>query len=497
VETESYSPSNGQLNRFDSESERENMQSPLATSISFYLDKPERYLTLAAAMGSFLTALDSSAVNSVLPLIRADFDTSIPMVQWVLLAELLVTTGLLLAFGRLGDQLGHKRIYSAGFVVFFSGCAFCAGAPTVAALIAFRIIQGIGAAMLMVSSPALLVKHSPAKRRGRVLGLRASLIYLGLAAGPAVGGWLAGRYGWRAVFWMQLPVILAGLILTHRVIVDDPSSAHPPTQDFAGAFTWIGFLAALLFGLNRGTAWGWTSPAVLLPLLVSAMFLIAFQRIERGRREPMIDLSLFDNSSFSLPVATLVLSFVSGYLLTVLLPFCLIQGRHMRPAAAGLILAAYGLIRVAAAPLSGRWSDNFGPRWPATFGAGTLAAGTLFLSRLGQDSSVVAWTAGALIAGAGLGIFVPPNNSMLLGAVPRSRHGVASGVLATSRNVGMGLGVALAGITLPRVLEGAGKAESAAAIIRASHGGFILAAAIAFLAGLICALARQRTVSAG
>jgi len=160
----------------------------LAAPTALRWGKPESYLALTAAWGSFLTSLDASAVNAVLPVIRSALRTNVPMVQWVLLGELLLTSGLLVALGRLGDELGHKRIYIAGFHIFLLGCALCAACPSVVPLIIYRTIQGIGAAMLLASSPALLVKHLPAARRGWALGLRASLIYLGLVLGPALGG---------------------------------------------------------------------------------------------------------------------------------------------------------------------------------------------------------------------------------------------------------------------------------------------------------------------
>jgi EmrB/QacA subfamily drug resistance transporter len=442
-----------------------------AASSAHRADKPRPYLALAAALGSFLTSLDASAANAVLPLIRASFHTTIPMIEWVLLGELLVTSGLLLAFGRLGDQVGHKRIYLAGFSVFLFGCALCATAPGVTALIVFRIIQGIGSAMLLACSPALLVKHLPAERRGRALGLRASLIYLGLVAGPAMGGWLAGHFGWRAAFSMQLPIGMIGLLVARHVICDDPPLTRAERLDNPGAATWACGLAALLFALNRGNPWGWTSPAVLLALLLCAILLIAFLRAEHHNPNAVVDLTLFERSSFSLPVAALALSFVSGYLLTFLLPFYLMQGRNMHSAGAGLTLSAYGLIRVVAAPLSGRVSDWIGARLPATFGAALFALGSILLSRLTPHSSLGVVIVCVLISGAGIGIFVPPNNSMVMGAVPRSRHGIAAGILATSRTVGMGIGIALAGV------NGAGS-------------GLALAGAIALLACGLGALAR-------
>jgi EmrB/QacA subfamily drug resistance transporter len=445
--------------------------------------KPESYVALAAALGSFLTSLDASAVNAVLPLIREAFHTSIAMMQWVLLAELLVTSGLLLAFGRLGDLRGHKPIYRSGFWIFLFGSALCAAAPGMLSLIAFRIIQGVGSAMLLASSPALLVKHLPAERRGQALGLRASLIYLGLATGPAMGGWLAGQYGWRAVFCMQLPFGMVGLALTRRIIPRDSLVTGSQHFDLSGAALWTCGLAAVLFGLNRGNAWGWTSLFVLLPLLFSAPLLIVFLMAERRTPNAMVDLTLLDRGSFSLPVATLVLSFVSGYLLTALLPFYLMQGRRLGPATAGLLLGGYGLIRVAAAPLSGRLSDWIGPRLPATFGAALLALGAMILSQLNPQSSLNGVMAGVLMAGAGIGMFVPPNNSMLMGAVPPSRQGIAAGILATARTVGMGIGIALAGVILSRALENDQ---------HPGRTGFAVASAIALSTALLSAVAPDR-----
>ena len=244
-----------------------------ATSRPLLTRSSERRVVLAATLGSFLTSLDASAVNAVLPLVREAFQCTIPTVQWVLLGEMLFVSGLLLVFGRCGDQLGHKRIYLAGFIVFLVGCSLCAAAPCIGALITFRILQGTGTAMILASSPALLVSHLPAERHGQALGLRASLIYLGLAAGPAVGGFLAGHFGWRAVFWLQLPVGLLGFMLARRFIRDGLQVKRPPRVHFLGAVTWTGGLATLLFALNLGNSWGWTYAGVLVLLLISSALL--------------------------------------------------------------------------------------------------------------------------------------------------------------------------------------------------------------------------------
>jgi len=186
---------------------------------------------------------------------------------------------------------------------------------------------------------------------------------------------------------------------------------------------------------------------------VSAEVLTAFIQAGRRRSDPIVDLSLFRRGSFCLPAVTLTLSFICGYLLNFLLPFYLIQSRRMHPAAAGLLLATNGTIRVITAPLSGYLSDRVGSKAPATFGIGVLAVGSFLLSRLGDESPIGMVAAGIMTAGCGVGIFVPPNNSMLMSAVPRARHGIASGVLATSRAVGMAIGVALAGAVRPNENE--------------------------------------------
>jgi predicted MFS family arabinose efflux permease len=237
---------------------------------------------------------------------------------------------------------------------------------------------------------------------------------------------------------------------------------------------WAGALAALLFALNRGNPWGWTSPAVLVTLLISAILLTGFLWVEPPKQSAMVQLLLIRRSAFSLTLAALTLSYMSGYLLIFLLPFYLAQGRHMPTASIGLLLAAYGLIRAVVAPLAGRVSDRMGAPLPATCGAALFALGLFLLSRLTLEASLGWVIICVLIAGAGIGIFVPPNNSMLLGAASRSQQGVAAGILATSRTLGMGMGVALAGVNTV-------------------NSGFTLASVIALFTLTICVAGLRMT----
>lgn len=450
------------------------------------LSTPERRVLFTIGFGTIVTAVDASAVNAVLPLIRDGLGTSIQAAGWIVLAELLATSGLLLAFGRLGDQRGHKRIYLAGFAVFLLGAALCARAGGVASLVVFRVLQGIGTAMLLSNSPAILVKHFSAKQRGQALGLRASFTYSGLVIGPAVGGWLAARYGWRSVFLMQLPAGLLALAFAWRMIPEDLPAQRRQRFDLPGAGVWLCALGALLLALNRGPAWGWNSGVVAVSLVAAAGLLAAFVIVERGNRDALIDLTLFGNPAFSAAVASLVLNFLCGYMLTFLLPFYLIQARHIGAATAGLLIAANALVRAVTAPFSGTWHDRIGSRLPVTLGLGVFACGLLMLSQLDERSSLAGIAVAITIAGIGSGMFVSPNNSMLMGAAPPSLQGVAAAILATSRTFGMAMGVAVASAILSPALAGRGDSGHAARLIHGVDTGFAVAAAIALLGAILC-----------
>ena len=201
-------------------------------------DKPSSrrwWVLLAIGVGTFMSALDGSVVNTILPVMRTALHSDVAAVEWVVTVYLLVVSGVLLSFGRLGDLRGHKRTYVTGFGIFVVGSALCGIAPTAAALIAFRAFQALGAAMLFANSPAILTKNFPAAQRGQALGMQATMTYLGLSTGPALGGWLAGSLGWRSVFYINVPVGLVALALSLRFIPDDPGAEHAERFDMPGA----------------------------------------------------------------------------------------------------------------------------------------------------------------------------------------------------------------------------------------------------------------------
>ena len=443
---------------------------------------------LAIGVGTFMTALDTSVANTVLPVIGTSFREPITNVEWVVTIYLLVLSGLLLSFGRLGDMRGHKTIYLLGFGIFIAGSLFSGIAPNITLLISFRGLQALGAAMLAANSPAILTKSFPANQRGQALGLQATMTYLGLTVGPSLGGWLTSLFGWRVVFYINVPVGLAFFWLGSHFISGDTVNKQSEKFDFPGAIAFMLGLSTLLLGLNKGSAWGWTSSAVLLLLFCAAIFLTAFIYIEKHAENPMLDLNLFKKLPFSLTTASAVLNYVGIYSSIFLMPYYLIQGRGFTPAQAGLILTAQPLIMAVIAPISGTLSDRIGTRLPTVFGMVILSSGLFLLSRLGAQSEIKAIMIALAVVGLGTGIFISPNNSALMGSAPKSRQGIAAGILATARNLGMVLGVGIAGAifatTLARgssSLLAPGGFSQEDLIYRALQLSFLAASFIAFI----------------
>jgi EmrB/QacA subfamily drug resistance transporter len=439
------------------------------------------WVLIAIGTGTFMSALDASVVNTVLPLIRDAFKSNVANIEWVVTIYLLLVSGLLLTFGRLGDLRGHKSVYVWGFAIFVLSSALCGLASSALLLVSFRAIQAFGAAMLSSNSPAILTGNFPDSQRGQALGLSATMTYLGLTAGPSLGGWLAQQFSWRAVFYINVPVGVLALGLSLYFIPRDIPDDQSKKFDLAGAVTFMTGLTALLLSLNKGHDWGWNSPLVLGLLLVAALMLRLFLRIERSSDSPMLDLSLFRSRTFSVTTASAVLNYICVYTILFLMPFYLIQGRSLSPATSGLLLTVQPIVMAIIAPVSGTLSDRIGTRIPTVLGMGLLGLGMFLLSRLGSHSPYTLAALGLGITGLGTGTYISPNNSALMGAAPRHRQGIASGILASARSVGMVLGVGLAGAILTTKLAG----NPEAGLFSGTSLGFQITALIALLAGLI------------
>lgn len=439
-----------------------------------------RWLILVAiGVGTFMSALDGSVVNTLLPVMAMDLHATIAGIEWVSTVYLLVVSSLLLGFGRAGDIYGNKKLYVLGFVVFVIGSALCGLAPGASALIGLRGIQAIGAAMLFSNAPAILTKSFPPQQRGRALGALGTFTYLGLSVGPSFGGWLAGTFGWRSVFYINVPVGAVAATMAVIVIAHDPTEGKKEQFDFKGAILFMLGLILLLGALNEGHAMGWMDARIMGMFVASAVMFAAFVYVELHAQSPMLDLSLFRNLVFSSTTLSALLNYSSVFGVLFALPFLLIQGRGLTPQHAGLILTAQPIVMAVVAPMSGALSDRIGSRIPATVGMAISTGGILFLAATIQMSGLGLVAVALGVIGLGVGLFVSPNNSALMGAAPRHRQGIASGVLATARNVGMVLGIGISGAVFTTMMARNADAAELAAMIVSVRAVLFVAAGLA------------------
>lgn len=475
-------------------------------------DQPVNKWAVLAIVGNgvFMATLDSSIVNISLPTIATFFGVPLNgIVEWVIIAYLLVVAAVLLTIGRLADMIGRKPIWLSGLVIFTLGSALCSAAPSLGWLVGFRAFQGLGGALLMAISPAMLTTAFPPEERGRALGLNALIVALGVSTGPTLGGILTQDLTWRAIFYVNVPIGIVGVIATIRVLKERLKHGEG-RFDPAGAVLLAVGLAAITLGLSFGQEWGWTSSTLVTTLVVGVVALVVLVFVEQRVPDPILDLSLFRNRLFAAANFSLILSFLALNAVSFLLPFYLEELRGFSTLDAGLLLTPLPLTIACIAPFSGSFADRIGTRWLASVGLAIACGGLVLISALTAHTPLLLLIATLVTTGIGQGLFQSPNNSALMGAAPRGRQGIAAGFLATGRVVGQSISVALAGaifITLGGAVAGAqleafrgGAAESAAASVAniaalqhtfagAFHAAFLVCAGIAAL-GVFTSLVR-------
>ncbi len=454
----------------------------------------------SVSLGSLMATLDGSIVNIALPAIQTDFHIDLTTVEWVVVAYLLVVGSLLLPVGRLGEVLTFKRVYLVGFAVFTLASVCCGASPNEAALIGFRVVQAVGAAMIMAMGPAIVARTFPAAERGRALGLNGVSVSIGLSLGPALGGLLTQAATWRAIFLINAPIGVIAILWAARILPqEEPGKGQ--SFDAEGAILSGIALFALLLALSDGQEWGWSS----LPILgLFAAFLVlgtAFLLVERRSLQPMVDLALFRIRPFTAGLVSVVVAFAGLFTATFLLPFLLQQARGFSPVEAGLLLTPVPIAMALVAPFSGAASDRFGPRVLASAGMAIMVLGLLSLTQLSVNFTLPDLIWRLVLLGIGQGMFMSPNSSAVLGSVPRPRVGTASGTLAQMRVNGQALGIALSAaivatrlpVHITELAQAAHGAPTTAiqneALAGAIHDAFAAAALICCV-GIVASLVR-------
>ncbi len=424
----------------------------------------ERYkwFALSAVMlGTVMGPLDASVANVAIPAIGKAFGHGVDDVEWVLLAYMLVTASTLVLFGRVGDLIGQKRIYLGGFAIFGIGSLACAFAPTLGTLIAARVFQALGAAMLMSCTVAIITDVFPSAQRGRAIGMNGGAVAVGLSTGPIVGGFIITYFDWRWIFLINVPVSIAALLMAAFVLKREPGKRD--TFDFAGAMLLGAGLFGISLALSRAHLWGWGSPLTIGVLIVSLASIALFVRVEHKTQAPMLDLKLFTNRRFAFSVVAALLYFIANSSVVFVVPLAAQIALGKSALQAGLLLLPISLLSIVLAPTAGALSDRIPARYISTFGSTTFAIGALFLALLPHHPAPWLIACAVVVAGFGTSVFSQPNNSTIMGSAPPHQRGVAAGILSTARTTGQLLGVAIGGaIYFGRAAQLTAKPQSAA-----------------------------------
>lgn len=402
------------------------------------------YVLAAVSMGVFLSTIDSSIVNVALPTLVRQFQTNFQTVQWVVLAYLLTLATLLLSTGRLADMIGKKRIYTVGFVVFTIGSLLCGLSPSINLLIIFRILQAIGATMILALGMAIVTEAFPRSERGVALGITGTMVSIGIILGPTLGGLIIDALTWHWIFFVNLPVGIIGTLMVIRFV---PSTRPKSIQrfDLPGAVTLFGCLLSISLALTLGQSYGFLDPRIVLLFLASLVFLVIFLYIERHSAHPMIDLGLFRNLMFSISLLTGLVTFFAIAGTLILMPFYLENVLGYNTRQVGLLIAVVPVSMGVIAPLAGHLSDRFGSRIITVIGLGILFLGYGGLSTLNITTGTAGYLLRFVPIGIGMGVFQSPNNSAIMGVAPRDRLGIVSGMLAVNRTLGQTMGIAVLG----------------------------------------------------
>jgi EmrB/QacA subfamily drug resistance transporter len=447
-------------------------------------------------IATFNGQLDASIVQLALPTLEHQFHARLSAVSWVALAHQLAFAAFLPVFARLAEIAGRKAMFLIGFALFTLALILCGSASDLSQLIAFRVLLGTAGAMLGANSVVILVKAAGPTRRGRAMGIFAAAQAVGITLGPVVGGVLLATLGWRWVFWAVVPFALAGAVIGWLIIPKTADLRSDRQFDWQGAVLLMPALTMLLMVISLSHAWGPTSPAIIGSAITTAVLLLMFIGQERQASTPLIDLDLFRISAFAGGILAIVMSYAMLYGMFFLMSFALVRGYHHSPLDAGLRLAIIPVALGIVAPFGGALHERLGVRTVLLSGMAVCVAALILLSvaLTGTSSSVHSVIIALAAFGAGLGIFIAPNNSATLSAAPGDRSGEAGGLLNLMRIFGMSVGVACASAVLSwRLAAATGIGDrtltaSEDALLAAVKDGLLLLTVFAVTAGLTSVL---------
>lgn len=451
---------------------------------------------LGVGLGLLMFTLDGSIVNLALPTLVKTLNTTFATIQWVVVSYLLVVTVLVLGAARLGDMFGKKRLYLWGLILFTIASLLCGLASTVEWLIAFRALQGLGGLFIAALTVAIATEIFPLSERGKTLGIISSIVSIGICLGPTLGGVLIGIAGWPLIFLVNIPIGIFACFIIVRFVPQDAIANRTQRFDFLGSAIITISLLSFTLSMTQGQIESFTSIKTLTLLAIAVLSLAAFLFLETRMDQPMLDLRMFKNWEFSLSLLMGILVFLAISGVVFILPFFLQLVLHYPTQKIGLLLAVSPIITGIIAPFSGAMSDRFGSRIISLMGLVLMFSSCLLMSTFDAPLKDLVYIAWITPLGLGFGLFQSPNNSAIMGSVPKERLGIASGLLSLSRTLGQTMALPLMGaifaaLTLSSAHLGQNANVTAAppeALIYGVQGTFRFAALILLIAAVLAAV---------
>ncbi len=392
--------------------------------------------------GTLMVNIDSSILNVALPVLEDYFHVGPQTFQWVISGYLLIITGILPIVGKISDLKGRKITFIIGISTFTIGSILSAISGTIYQLIAFRIVQGIGGAIIQGNVMSIIAHAFPQGKRGKALGFIGSIVAIGTIAGPSLGGFILEQYSWRVIFWVNVPIGLVSVIGASILL---PASIKKQDEklDYTGAIVFFIAMISLLLYVSNGQSWGWTSLISWVLLFISITVWIFFFIWERQVQTPLINFDFFNNPIFSVGNIVLYISFILIMIPSILFPLYLHNVRHVDMITIGIIMTGQALAMMVVSPISGWLSDRIGNDWPTIAGMSVISISLFMMGNLSNQSNVGMIILSLVIFGIGMSLFQSPNNVSILESVPVHQTGITGGIIATVRNFGRVSGVAI------------------------------------------------------
>jgi len=398
----------------------------------------KRYLLILAALATFLSAFTTTSITVALPTIATQFQINAIFQNWIATIFLLAVAICSAPFGKISGKIGLKKFLYLGVSILSIACLGAALSPSAEILLGFRAIQGVGSAMISVSTVALVAQSMPFEERGKALGMNIASVYIGLTVGPVVGGFITQHFGWEGIFFLMIPFLIIDLILGYLKVPDEWKMGEKDKFDYLGTFLYALGIPFAIYGFTSIN-----TPTGLILTIIGVLILIGFGIYELKQKTPVFEVKLFKNTKFSSSTLAALISYLATFVVTYIITYHLQYIKGMDPQTSGIVLIVTSGLMALIAPFSGRLSDKIDPQKLSALGMGLVAVSVAILSFLDANTPLYIIVIAMAIEGIGIGIFTTPNTNSIMSSIPRKFTSIASATVATARVIGQTLSLGM------------------------------------------------------